>query len=523
MIRCAGSPVPGPPARGPSPDPARPVCRADRRPLQDLARPRRRNRDRHQDDARVPRVLACDKGIDVMLGRWIADYDDPDNFTFTLFHSGNGAARAYFSSPETDRLLEEARGETRPAAREALYRRVRARAARPRDPRAPLPRRGLPDRGPPGPRPPASERRPVRQLRRARKGRSGGAAGGRRRDRRRNSPRADRRRRPDPRSDTCETLENSEVAPSLFETLTRAIDGTRIVPWIASEVLTKSDGRRYRFRLRPGVPFHDGRRADDARRPSLVGATSPLRHVNRWLLSPIRGAKRILSGETTDLEGFHIVSPSEFYIDLEKPVAFFPAVISYTPTAIVPEGTGAMGVSKEEGVVGTGPFRILTFDPGTPARARAQSRLLAGGISALRRRRLPIRRFSRRDSQRVPRPGDSPLPSDLLPGDAEAFRHDPALRVPLPGEPAADDLLRDLQPARGPFRDPELRRRIVRAIDVAGFVRRTIGRLALPAQGIIPPGLLGYSASGPGCGPCLGAAGAPTARSRRPSRARRSS
>ena len=40
----------------------------------------------------------------------------------------------------------------------------------------------------------------------------------------------------------CETLEHSEVAPSLFETLTRALDGTRIVPWIASEVLPRTAG-----------------------------------------------------------------------------------------------------------------------------------------------------------------------------------------------------------------------------------------------------------------------------------------
>src|SRR4029453_11213438 len=43
---------------------------------------------------------------DLSLGRWIADYDDPDNFTFTLFHSGSGALRDYFCSPETDRILE---------------------------------------------------------------------------------------------------------------------------------------------------------------------------------------------------------------------------------------------------------------------------------------------------------------------------------------------------------------------------------------------------------------------------------
>ncbi|HTD51588.1 MAG TPA: ABC transporter substrate-binding protein, partial [Thermoanaerobaculia bacterium] len=60
--------------------------------------------------------------IDLVLTRWIADYDDPDNFSFTLFHSGNGRLRSYFSSPETDRILEEARSEARPAAREDLYR-----------------------------------------------------------------------------------------------------------------------------------------------------------------------------------------------------------------------------------------------------------------------------------------------------------------------------------------------------------------------------------------------------------------
>src|SRR5262249_15466116 len=61
-------------------------------------------------------------GLDLWIGRWIADYDDPDNFTFSLFHSGNGRLRNYFSSPATDRLLEDARRESRPAAREPLYR-----------------------------------------------------------------------------------------------------------------------------------------------------------------------------------------------------------------------------------------------------------------------------------------------------------------------------------------------------------------------------------------------------------------
>ena len=33
--------------------------------------------------------------IDLLIGRWNADYDDPDNFTHSLFHSANGALRKY--------------------------------------------------------------------------------------------------------------------------------------------------------------------------------------------------------------------------------------------------------------------------------------------------------------------------------------------------------------------------------------------------------------------------------------------
>ena len=73
----------------------------------------------------MPEYLASwneNSGIDLLVGRWIADYDDPDNFSFTLFHSGNGLLRGYFSSPDTDRILEEARHESDPDLREGLYR-----------------------------------------------------------------------------------------------------------------------------------------------------------------------------------------------------------------------------------------------------------------------------------------------------------------------------------------------------------------------------------------------------------------
>ena len=62
------------------------------------------------------------EGLDLLIGRWIADYDDPDNFTYSQFHGTNGNLRAWLSSPEMDAALEEARVETRPGVREGLYR-----------------------------------------------------------------------------------------------------------------------------------------------------------------------------------------------------------------------------------------------------------------------------------------------------------------------------------------------------------------------------------------------------------------
>jgi ABC-type transport system substrate-binding protein/serine/threonine protein kinase len=445
--------------------------------------------------------------IDVMLGRWIADYDDPDNFTFTLFHSGNGAARAYFCSPETDRILEEARGEARPAAREALYRKFEHALL---DPAILVPLFHEVDYRIAGPRVRGMQLRSAAPyVNYAELGKAESTAGRAAADRQAGGgtlhvPIAGIVRTLDPTM--CETLEQSEVVPSLFETLTRALEGTRIVPWLASEVLTESDARRYRFRLRPGVLFHDGRRitARDVRSSWERLLMTPT--VNRWLLSPIRGAKRLIAGETTDLEGFHIVSPTEFYVDLEKPVAFFPAVVSYAPTAVVPEGTGAVGATSEEGVIGSGPFRLVSFEIGRRLELERNPGYWRDGYP---RADGVVFRFgvTPEEARSEFLAGRLSLAADLLPTDAEAFRHDPRFASGYRENPRLTTYYVNFNSRQGALRDVELRRSLVRAVDVAGLVRRTIGRLAIPAHGIIPPGLLGYSEAGPGSGPVAGAPG----------------
>jgi ABC-type transport system substrate-binding protein len=435
--------------------------------------------------------------LDLWLGRWIADYDDPDNFTFTLFHSGSGRLRSYFASPEADRILEEARAEARPAARESLYRkfehllldsatliplfhdvdyRIGSPSVRGLQLHSTAPYVNYAEVG--KTEAPAATTAPDRQV-------GGGTL---------HVPIAGVVRSLDP--SLASTVEQSEVLPQVFQTLTFAVEGTRIIPWLASEIQLENDGTRFRFRLRPGVRFHDGRRltARDVRY-SFERLLSNEQSDSRRMLSPIRGSKRLLDGSATDLEGFHIVSPMEFFIDLEKPVSFFPALISYTAMAIVPEGTRAVGASWRDNAVGTGPFRVVSFEPGRKLELERNPHYWREGFP---RSEGIVFRFGvpPEEIKNEFLAGRFSLASDLLPADADAFRHDPRFASGYRESPHLQTYFVTFNQHRGALRDVELRRSLARAVDVPGLVRRTLGRLAIPAHGLIPPGLLGYSAAG---------------------------
>jgi ABC-type oligopeptide transport system substrate-binding subunit len=210
----------------------------------------------------------------------------------------------------------------------------------------------------------------------------------------------------------------------------------------------------------------------------------------------IQGASRLLDGQATDLSGFHILSPGEFTVDLEKPVPFFPAMISYAATAIVPEGTAAIGRSPREDAIGTGPFRLVSFEPGrrlelerNPNYWRA-GRPLSDGV---------VFHFGvpPEDIRNEFLAGRLSIARDLLPADAEAFRHDPRFASGYRESPRLTTYFVAFNAHRGPFQDAAARRSIARGIRVDALVRRTLGRLAIPAHGLLPPGLLGYSAAGP--------------------------
>jgi peptide/nickel transport system substrate-binding protein/oligopeptide transport system substrate-binding protein len=434
-------------------------------------------------------------GIDLFIGRWNADYDDPDDFTYGLFHSRVGIYRAYISSAEGDQILEEARTESRPAVRASLYRKyegflqesgmvlplfhdVDYRLANSKV-------LGLALRG----SAPYVNYAEIGKLESMAKAPDTVRAGGGNIE----VPITGTLHHLDP--SLASTVEDAEVLPSIFETLTRDVGGARIVPWLATDFTAEQAGKRYRFRLRDDVRFHDGRKltARDVRYSFERLLLNP-DSTGRFFYSPIRGAKALLNGEGSDLAGFRIHSAEEFTIELDEPVSFFPALISYHAAAIVPEGSDKFGMSWQEGSVGTGPFRVEKFEPGVRLELERNKTYWRGGYPKIERLTFNFG-ITPADILSQFRAGRFSLASDLLPADAETLRREPEFASGYQEIPSLITYYAAFNSHRGPLKDKRLRQALAQAIDIASVVRQTLGRLAVPAHGLIPPGLLGHDSA----------------------------
>ena len=435
-------------------------------------------------------------GIDLFIGRWNVDYDDPDDFTYGLFHSRVGLYRSYVSSADGDQILEEARIENRPGVRSSLYRKYESFL---QETAIILPLfhdvdyrlsnakvAGLNLRG------------SAPYVNYAHMGKL--EAGAKTSDNVRTVggilqvPITGILYKLDP--SLASTVEDAEVLPSIFETLTRDLGGARIGPWLAASVTSEQGGKRYRFRLRDDVRFHDGRRvtARDVRHSFERLLLNEENSGSRFSYSCIRGAKALLNGELRDLAGFKIHSAEEFSIELEEPVSFFPALISYHAAAVVPEGSDKFGNSWQEGSVGTGPFRVVKFEPGVRLELERNKTYWRTGYPKCERLSF---NFGASPTEILSqfRAGRFSIAYDLLPADAEALRREPEFAAGYHEIPRLTTYYLAFNINDGPLKDKHLRQTLASSFDVANVVRQTLGRIAVPAQGLIPPGLLGHDSS----------------------------
>lgn len=271
-----------------------------------------------------------------------------------------------------------------------------------------------------------------------------------------------------------------EVLRDAYEGLVTEDPSGRLVPGQALRWEVSSDGREYRFTLRPGLRWSDGQ--------PLVAAdfVNALRRVvdphvaspNGPLLRVVEGANEVMAGKrpVTAL-GVTAPDPAHVVVRLVHAAAFLPALLAH-PLAF-PYRAGPP--------VFNGAYRLDSWVPGRPLRAWANVHYRAAADVAIQRvsyvgladENLELLRY---------RAGSVDVTGGL-PADGIAWA-----RSHLPGQvqiaPQAATFFLGLNLRQGVLREAPLARRALgMAIDRERLTREVLRAGQTPAYGLVPPGL----------------------------------
>jgi oligopeptide transport system substrate-binding protein len=262
---------------------------------------------------------------------------------------------------------------------------------------------------------------------------------------------------------------------------------------LAESVDVSDDGRVYTFRLRDDIFFHSGRRvtAEDVQW-SIERASSPelASPVAIAYLGDIEGQRERFFGLAEDISGIEVVDDRTIVFTLDQPKPYFLAKLSY-PTAFVVDRQQVEGNPRNwtRRPNGTGPFELTEWRLGERITLKANPRyhfgepqlsevvyLLSGGsvLTRFENDEVDVAGISVNDIDRARDPS-----SDLNPLYSQwdefsifyiAFNTD----VP-------------------PFDDVHVRRAMAMAIDRNKIAEVTFNNMIVPATGILPPQLPGFT------------------------------
>lgn len=263
----------------------------------------------------------------------------------------------------------------------------------------------------------------------------------------------------DPRLSMADAY-SSKISDLIFNGLFRINERMEVIPdLVKSYQLIQPT--LYRFHLKSGVVFHDGRplTANDVKKTIEAILDPTLASPHRSLLSKI--------------EAIHVLNDLSLEIKLAEPFAPLPDALRL---GILPDG-------KDIGI-GTGPYKIEKFIP-------------AEGITLTRNENYfgEKPRMARLHFKVIP--DDNVRVLELLSGQVDFLQNNipylmvdylrkkPALQVAVTNGVNFTYLGMNLN--QEPLNKQEVREAIAHAIDVPSIIRYRFGDLATPATGILPP------------------------------------
>lgn len=283
---------------------------------------------------------------------------------------------------------------------------------------------------------------------------------------------------------------NSALARNIFDGLVNQDDRQQIVPGLANS-WSAIDPTTWEFRLREGVTFHDG---------STLDAEDVIASISRVKLAATNSPSSFLP-YTKGIASVTAAGPLVVRIKTETPMPLLPNNLSRI--AILPSDQGqtpTTTLNTGKGVVGTGPYRFVSWIPGseiklarfdkhwgeaapwsevtlrvfTDANARVAS-LLAGDVDVI---------------ESVPSASWRTLKGNTAIGVASVvsnrvmYLHMDQNRETSPFAAGPD--------GKNPLRNAKVRRAISMAIAREALIDRVMEDLGTPAGQLVPKGYFGY-------------------------------
>lgn len=287
------------------------------------------------------------------------------------------------------------------------------------------------------------------------------------------------------------------VCAKFFNGLVRLGDDLNIVPDIASEWSISDDALTYRFVLRRGVTFSNGRevKASDFKY-SFERVLSPeTKSPRTWLFDYVLGAGEFMEGEAEEVEGIRALDDYTLEIRLREPFSPFLGLLTMTNAYVVPaEEVRRLGPDFSSHPVGTGPYVMESWFPGSEMVLEARADYFEGSpqVKGIVYRVIPedltaVAEFELGNLDAIG------IPASVF----SRYRESPRWKDYIISAEGLNIYYLGLNCSRPPFDNPELRRAVNLAIDREKILRTFYEGRGRLATGPVPDILRRWSAPKP--------------------------
>jgi peptide/nickel transport system substrate-binding protein len=219
-------------------------------------------------------------------------------------------------------------------------------------------------------------------------------------------------------------LNSTRVIKRMFEGLTAQELGTyKIVPGLAQSWDISKDGLTYTFHLRPNVKFHDGT-------PLTAEAVKFCfdRQLNDQGPFYATGTYPYVKGFLGNVAGVEVVNPGTVQIRLKSPLTPFLQYLAHHSLYIYsPEALKKWGKDVVKHPVGTGPFKLESWEPGVRVVLTRNDQYWGGAPKIRQAIYVPIIEAQARLS--AIKTGEIDMTMDVPPDSLQDLRKDPDVVV----------------------------------------------------------------------------------------------